>query len=107
MSEAGIPHPQPCGGNATSQRGWPPRSDNRSAKSSGGGGEASRTRELEDAAVVVTVLAALAANHRAAPAAPAAGEPRSFWGDPVRGTAADPTAVRSGPHGWWASGLPR
>jgi len=25
----------------------------------------------------------------------------------VRGTAADPTAVRSGPHGWWASGLPR
>jgi hypothetical protein len=55
---------------------------------------------------VVTVLAALAATRDGAPAVDR--PPRSLWGDPGYRTAAPGTAgLRPGPHGWWASGLPR
>jgi hypothetical protein len=59
------------------------------------------TRDLEDAAVVVTVLAALATHPANAPAG--ADAQRSFWNDPSRRMIV--TAVPR-PHGWWASGLP-
>jgi len=56
-------------------------------------------RDDEDAAVVVTILTAIAA--RAATAGSGPATPRACWGDPrFRIAPATP-----GPHAWWASGL--
>jgi hypothetical protein len=55
-------------------------------------------RDLEDAAAVLTVLAALAAG-APAPASP----PAALWGDPAHRLGAGSPGSRA----WWASGLPR
>ena len=57
-----------------------------------------RLRDEDDAAVVITLLAALGRPPEPTPDA------RTFWGDPAL------TVGPMGPqrrHAWWASGLPR
>jgi len=56
-------------------------------------------RDEEDAAAVVAVVTALAAQSRPTAATP----PRSFWGDPAHRLG----ITRPGVAGWWISGQPR
>jgi hypothetical protein len=59
------------------------------------------TRDDEDAAVVVTILTAIARS--AAAVSPEPVRPQSFWGSPAFRIA----DAAPGPRSWWASGLPR
>jgi hypothetical protein len=98
----------PLGTSVTPRQLQTPRADGNAAALAQRGArmDSPAARDLEDAAAVVTVLAALAGAHAGAPAGDR--PPRSFWGDPGYRTAAPGTAgLRPGPHGWWASGLPR
>lgn len=58
-----------------------------------------RARDDEDAAVVIAALAMTVA--AATPASPESA--RTLWGSPEHRLGATPV----GPHGWWASAMPR